>query len=492
MIHFVKHRDDRAQLAVECVALIVLGIVAVCLFAPLDAIAVTVSLAVAYVIPRIVYSSRSWRTITGQWVLCAVSVLMVSLAVLTIWTDTVALDLPLSHPNLNSDDGTYYRWAMNRYIGLSPNSHVTFPGFPMIMLVMFKLLGPSIVWPLAMNMMFTLLTIVVAAATTVRLLRGRVPQGATWLATVAICLMSVLMFFLSQGLRIQKEAMVYLSVTLVGYVLAGMNGTSSGSSHKLSRRDLALWTTGCVMMMLGRTTYLYFAILGLALLVLPHWRSHWRSVLVMGGIVAVAFTLGNMIARYSIEGHMQIVGGGYYMQTDFLKRDSTVQPYLDLVGRYFYFPIWHRVALLPFTCSVQYIIPFPWLYSSPEVLSIFPRLAWGWYAVGGVVLYYYLFLSWRRGITLGAWAWWPAVIYVAIAYVFAGTVSRYVLPVQPLVVPLAVYVLSILCQHKQRKSFMAWAFVYAIVLVATLVVCYHIQIDYLNNVEAYYRAVMRQ
>ncbi|MBR1803740.1 MAG: hypothetical protein IJ775_02390 [Muribaculaceae bacterium] len=491
MIHFAKHRDDRSLLVVECVALAVLGIVAACLFAPLDALAVTVSLAVAYAIPRLVYARRPWHTTAGQWLLCAVSLVMVALAVLTIWTTTVALDLPMTHPHLTSDDGTYYRWAMDRYIGLSPNSHVTFPGFPMLMLVMFKLLGPSVVWPLAMNVMFTLLTLIVTAATTVRLLHGRVPHSASWLATAAICAVSVLMFFLSQGLRIQKEAMVYLGITLVGYVLAGMN-VPGQSARWFHRRDLMLWTVGCLMMMLGRTTYLYFAILGLCLLGLRHWRTHWREALVMLAIVGVAFTLGNMIARYSIAGHMQIVGGGYYMQNDFLKSDSTVQPYLDLVGRYFYFPIWQRVALLPLTCSVQFIIPFPWLYSSPSILSIFPRLAWGWYAVGGVALYYYACLSWRRGIALGVWAWWPAIIYVIIAYVFAGTVSRYVLPVQPLVVPLVVYVLSLLLQHRCRKSFTTWAIVYVIVLVAALVVCYHIQIEYLNHVETYYRAIMRQ
>lgn len=468
-----------------------LAVVSGVLFAPVDALSVTIALATAYAVPQLVYRSRNWCTPTGKLVLSGVSLLMVALAVYSIWRSTVALDLPLSHPHLFSDAAAYYNWSLNRYIGISPQSQVAFPGFPFIMLVMFKLLGPSIVWPLAMNLMFTLLTIVVIAATTVRLLAARVPQSRQWLATAAICFMVTLMYFLSQGLRIQKEAMLYLAISLAGYVLAGMNGTD-GQVRWLSRKDWAIWAVACVMMMLGRTTYLYFAALGLGLVALAHWRSNWRNAVVMGAIVAVAFVVGNMFARYSIDGHMQIVGGGYYMQTGFLKRGTETQPYLDLVGRYFYYPIWHRLALLPLTCSVQFIIPFPWLYTTPTVLELFPRLAWGWYAVGGTALYYYFFMSWRRQLGLGAWGWWPAIMFVLIAYVFAGRVSRYILPVEPLTVSLAVYITALLRQGRLRKSFTTWAVCFVIVLAATLVVCHSIQIDYLNSVDEYYRAVMGQ
>lgn len=480
---------ERWQILGEVAALIVLSVVSLHLFSAGDAMSVTSSLAVAYAVPRVVYTSRRWSSHAGRLVLLALGLLMVALAVLTIWNITVNLGLPLSAPHLESDDSGYYRWALHYYNGSVPAPNIAFFGFPLLMLMTWKVLGVSVAWPLAMNVMLTLLTVVFTAALTRRLLHGKVECSDRWLATMGLCLASTLMYFVSQGLRVQKESMVYLAMMLVGYVLAGIK-RDDPSWKRAMWKDIALWTIGCVMLSLGRTTYLYFVMIGLAIMALAKHRYAARKVLVLALIVAAAFVAGNLMARYSVDGHMGIIKGGYVMQKQFMG-GGVQQPYIDLVGKYFYYPVWQRLLILPLACCVQFIIPFPWVYDNPTILSLLPRMAWGWYAVGGITLFYFFFMSWRRGMNMGAWAWWPASVFVIIAYVVAGTVSRYILPVEPLAVPIAVFVVAMLRQGRMRRQFMWWSVAYVVVLAVTLVLCYHIQLSYLENLDSYYKSLLQ-
>lgn len=480
---------ERWQIVIEVILLAVLAGISLSIFRAGDAIAVTSSLAVAYAVPRLLYTSRSWSTHTGRIVFAMLGLLMVGLAVLTIWNITVSHGLPLSHPYLSSDDKLYYLWARHYFDGSCPAPKTAFIGFPLLMLGLWKVLGMSVVWPLAMNVMFTLTTVVVAAAITVRLLRYRVTCSDRWLGTLGLCLTATLMFFVSQGLRIQKESMIYFSMALIGFVLAAMNQRKD-HEQRLTWHDIALWTLACVLISLGRTTYLYFVALGLAILGVTYWRSNLRKVAWLAVIVVVTFILGNILANYSVDGHLDIVKGGYFMQKQYLG-NKVQQPYLDLIGKYFYYPVWQRLLILPLACCVQFIIPFPWVYNDFSILNILPRIAWGWYAIGGIGLFYYFFMSWRRDMNLGAWAWWPAAIFVIIAYVIAGTVSRYILPVEPLLVPLAVYVIARLRDGIMRRTFKWWAIVYVVILIVTLIVCYHIQLSYLHNLDDYYKALLQ-
>ena len=481
---------SRWQLLVEVSALVVLVLVTARLFSPDDCARLTGALAVAYAVPRAAYTTRRWCTPTGRWVFTALGLVMVALAVLTVWNITVAAGRDMASPRLMSDDGGYFRWALHHYDGRCPEPRVAFPGFPMMMLWMWRLLGVSVVWPQAMNLMFTLLTVVVAAATTRRLLAGHTRHTDTWTGTVGLCMTAVLCYFLSQGLRIQKEAMVYLAIAFTGYVLAGVNNRHPGASRP-AWCDLLLWTAACLMLALARTTYLYFAVMGVVIVGVPRWRQSWRFLLACVVLLVPAFLLGNHFASYSVDGHVDIVKGGYHMQKAFMG-GAAQQPYLDLVGKYFMYPVWKRLTILPLACCVQFIIPFPWVYEPPTILNMLPRVAWGWYAVGGMVLFYFLMMFRRSGrpLGLGAWPWWLAAFYVVIAYVVAGSVSRYLLPVEPMAVPMAVLVLARLREGHWLKAFKWWSLAYVLTLTVTLVVCYHVQTAYLDALNQYYQSLM--
>ena len=103
-----------------------------------------------------------------------------------------------------------------------------------------------------------------------------------------------------------------------------------------------------------------------------------------------------------------------------------------------------------------------------------------WYFVGGACIFYYLYINvvHHKYSNLGMWAWWPLVTFFIIAYITGGSVSRYVLPLQPLFVVIALYVLLNVKQGTYRRSFTIWMIVYFIILLATvLVLCYHTQVE---------------
>lgn len=76
-----------------------------------------------------------------------------------------------------------------------------------------------------------------------------------------------------------------------------------------------------------------------------------------------------------------------------------------------------------------------------------------WYAVAGVSLYYLFVLAWKKK-NLGWWAMWSFVCAAAVAFTTSGTVSRYILPYEPLFVTIAVWVL-LQCDNKTNYSILS-------------------------------------
>jgi hypothetical protein len=85
-------------------------------------------------------------------------------------------------------------------------------------------------------------------------------------------------------------------------------------------------------------------------------------------------------------------------------------------------------------------------------------------------------MSWRRGDdNLGAWPWWGALSFAAIAWVMAGSVARYVTPIQPLFVPVALFVVCRLREGHWRRAFGTWAICLVLIIAVALLFCLEIQ-----------------
>lgn len=459
-------KNNAAVAAVAVVLMAVTACVAAGPFGLGQAMAITLAMAVACAVPLGVYGSRPWATRGGLWLLLAVCAVVAWCGIADVWSWTIGSGAPISHPKLYADDHHYYEWALRHYDGSGEPLEVMFPGFPLLMVGLWHLFGVSVVWPVAMNVSFTLLAMVAAAATAHRMLGSRVAVGGAMAAVVTIALSAVLTFFISQGIRIQKEAIVYLAIALTGYSLAGLRDC------RLTRRDAAIFALACVMLAFGRTTYLYFVALGVGMMAMTDLRRLWRPALLLGAVVLVLFVVGNHFAYYSIERHAMIVHGGDEMRAYYVA-DGAQRPYLNIIGNYFNYPVVKRVAMLPITMGVQFVIPLPWFQpgAGMSVDTLLPRMGYGWYAVGALAIFYFVAVSWRRRDCLGWWAWWLAASYAVIAYITAGSINRYILPFEPLMAVLATYVLCRAVEGRQRRALIWWCCGFALVLGAALCLC---------------------
>ena len=474
----------------EMLALALLAIFAIRVFDLSDAISIILSMTVAYLIPRFIYSRSRYWCHWGHWVLLIMAFLMAMYVVLSIKVCTVDIGETLEEPGLHSDSGSYYAWALSHYDGRCGEPKLPFKGLPLFMLWQWKVLGVSIAWPMALNYMFMLLTMVMTGKVACRLLCRKFEDfKPSTIATVAMLMVALLGFLVSQGLRIQKEAGCALGLLLVGYTLAGM-----ASGEKLTKRiyyrDIAVFVTGCLLLAMVRTNFVYFAVVGALMMLFSNHRANWKYGLVLTIVAAVITVAFSILFSYTFGQQYRTVDGGDAMALAF-KVGIVQQPYFNIIGDYYHYPEWKRVLLLPVTAGVQYVIPFPWLYdySNATILSLLPRFRIMWYFVGGACLHYFLYITilHPKSNNLGMWAWWPLALFMIIAYITGGSVSRYALPLQPLFVVIALFVLLNVKQGNYRRSFTIWMIIYTFVLLAILMLCYNAQSEYLQNLDEYYR-----
>lgn len=466
-------------LIAEVIAFAILAWVATGRFGMSDGLGVTAAYAVAYAVPRLLL----WRARGSSLGAC---VLLFVVAVFLMWLDVIRLTgwveadgFSLQMPNLLNDARFYYKWALYHYNGSAESSSTVFPGFPLMMLALWKVFGLSAVWPQAMNLMFTLMSVVLTGMTTRRLLTGHVAASSRTLVLGGMAMTSMLVYYLVISTSLLKEGPICLAMAMAGYALASMAAVDEERHH--AWRDLAVFVLACVLMGFVRTTYLYFIALGIVVMVIPHWRRDWMMALAMMATLLVALLVGDHYASYSFERHAEIIGGGWNMQRFYIKGESQIL-YRKVLDYYFLYSPWHRVLMLPLTMSVQFLIPLPWLYFERlYLLNIVSRLTWGWYLVGGTAMFYYVVMCWHRQGRVGLWPWWPALAFAVLAYVMAGSTARYVLPIEPLFVPVAMYVVCNLAEGRWRRQFKVWSVLFILLLALALTVCFMFQRGYIDR-----------
>ena len=455
---------------------VLFAVLAVCSsrhFGLADGARITAAYLVAYLVPRIILTRARGTSIACQVILLLLAALLIYIDYSRLKFFTFFDGYSLQEPNLLGDGRTYYKWALYQYDGRIEPFNVMFPGFPMMMVVLWKIFGLSVVWPQAMNLMFTMTTVVLTGMTTRRLLSHRVKAKSSSLLACGMLLACMLTYFLVMSTTMLKEGTISLSMALAGFTLSSLESCDEERHHL--RRDIFLFVLACVLLALVRTTYLYFIIIGVLLLALCHWRNQWRLLALMLCVIVLCVFLGNYFAYYSFERHVEIAGGGWNMQRFYVIGESQ-QFYHDLLNYYFLRPVWYKVLMLPLTMSVQFFIPLPWsYYDNPTFVNNVARLTYLWYFVGGTALFYYFVLSWRRNERLGVWTWWPALAFAALAYLMAGSVARYVVPILSLFVPVSVYVLCRVHEGHRRKAYLWWMVTLVIVIALVLLLCLEIQ-----------------
>ena len=467
----------------EVIAMGLVGTYSATHFSFADSMSIVLAFAVAYLVPRFIYSFSKNSCRWGQWMFLVVATAMAFYAVYSLMSYTPTPDYSLEAPFLTDDSEDYYCWALSHYDGRCPLPDVIYFGLPIIILGQWKLFGVSVVWPVALSFMCILLTMVMTGKIASRLLSHRFPStNPSNIVASAMFMVAMLGFFVAQGMRIQKECYCALGFALVGYAFAGMSFATLDKKEK--RRDMVLFLFGTLIVAFVRTNFVYFIFVGAVMMSFAGKRVHFRRGVLMA-IIALATTfLFNYIYSYTFEHQLILLDGGNAMADDF-ELGATQQPYRHIIGDYYFYPKWKRLLMLPITMGVQYIIPFPWVYdfNDTTILTLLPHMRMMWYLAGGICIFYYLYVivGYFKSFNLGMWAWWPLVIFMFLAFVTGGLVSRYFLPVQPLFIVVALYVILIIKEGNLRRPFCIWMVIYLFVLVATFIFCYGTHVDFLRN-----------
>jgi hypothetical protein len=457
----------------EAILLVTLVVLSALLVGGKGALQLTLSLAVAFAVPMLIYGRTRGAGNGGMWVLIAASLLMSVGIIINVWQYTVLAGTDVAHPVMkNADAFRYFNFAI--YLsGLPSDIHnVGYVGLSVLTMLLWKVLGISIVYPLAMNMMLTLIAIVLSGKITARLLAGKMDgQKAEFLAmlfTAAVC------YFLGCATILLKEPMIYVGVALVGYALAGF--AKSTTLKWLGWKDIAAFAGGCLLLASVRNTMLYFMAVGIIILTFTSIKLLWRQSAVLLAIAAVIFALGAQFAHFSPDEHVGVIKGDAASEDYLVSNEQSA--YSTRLGNYFSYSSVKRALLLPVTCTVQYVVPFPWNFGRDTVYGYseaYMHVGYPWYAIGGLILFFFIAVWWRKGSGgLNLWALWALACWAITAYLFAGSVSRYVLPFVPLLVPMAVDIVDELENKRRTAAFKYWVAIYVIILAAGLIVCHNI------------------
>ena len=466
---------SRLTYLIEAIAFIAITIVSIGIFGMADAATVMAGFTMAYLVPRTVYARLSHRTAAGILALAIAWTVMSVLGINYLAICTVKAGRPLSNPLLWNDAQRYFDYAVAIYHNQYDFTYVQpFPGLPLMTALLWKIFGVNIVYPLAMNMMLTLGTIVLTGVVTVSLLEHRTSKSARWLASVAMMCNALLFFFLSHGTQLLKEPLTYFGFVVVAMSLISLRNCPGWRLHW---RTLAVFALGITLVAATRTTYSIMALAGVALAAIS-LRRKWRTSLAMIGVGTFIYIAVSEFAHSISFMHY----GSYFdpQQSSLMSYQFIIGPQQEalsrIVGDYFTHSWWEKIMILPFSCAVQYVIPFPWLGPSPMGIGeIIPRICAPWYAIGALTIFYMMALSWRRHTNLKLYPLWVAFCYAVPAFVTAGSVSRYALPFQPLMIPMATYTIALLADGHYRKIFCKFAIAYIAVLLLTLAACHYLQ-----------------
>lgn len=422
------------------------------------------------------YRFGGFATRAGWWILLLGWVLVVTGIAVNIWFYTVAQGGTLAAPVLNDYD-TWRHWAEGYelagygYAGWGKDIH---HGYAYLVALGMRLFGCNVWVPSLMSGLWCLLSIVVISALTYELTSNKIT------ATIAMGIMVSLTYFMTLGTVLYKDDMMVL---LCGaYLLLCLKMIRGVNRHRRGVLIIAM----CLVVgltALVRTGVLLFFALATVLLgcsrsnaparlhhsaTLHIMQSYTFRAVVLAALLVVVYVL---VARVSVTGVPAEMldnpsdAGVYYSA-------SRTAAYDNLIGSdYGDMPIWQRLLWLPVSVVTQFLIPLPWNYHN--ALECYPAAATAHF---GFTWYYavalfcaFLVLYWRKSSP----QWrsliiWGIFIYLGIAFMTNGRISRYAMMAYPAIIPAAAYVLH---HDYRRKGLLIWLGIFSVLLAFTLCVC---------------------
>ena len=319
--------------------------------------------------------------------------------------------------------------------------------------------GHDVFTALMPGLLAALLSMVATGAIAWRLTRRRDVAFGAMLALSLMC------YFMVQSTVLIKDVPLALGMALAGLGLVRLDSGERGTATWLCM------ATAIAIMSVYRANTLNFLALGA--LIFAVRRRHALPFVAVAVIAICAraamtsaltwipATYDSGMSRMYIAASGGGGGGG----------DGMVD---SLLAAYPALPVWQRLLMLPATAAMQFLIPFPWDWASDRLFGPTVPLAhcqYTWYAAGALLLYWGAALARRSPAPMVRLGIWAGACYLITAYLFAGRISRYALPLLPLVMPMVAYTAIM---ARRRRSLWIWMGAFAAMMTVTLLICHKI------------------
>lgn len=456
---------------------VVVVLIALLLLPGAHVLSTFLSLVGVWIIVSGVYQAAPWRNREGWWTLLIAATVMSVGMIANVHYFTVHSGATTELPLLNNPDS--HRFYYDALLTMGYDQGVTVDiknhGYGFLISQLWHITGVTIVAPMVLNVLAMLLSILLCGGIAWRMLRGETTKSGRWIASCAMIMSASVCYFLNSGTLLLKEAFLILAFSLIGFSISSL--VKMPTSRRRCVKMILMFTLGVVILSFLRFNFLIMPIIGV--LILMRWqKKHLAMSVIMVSICVVAWVVTAHIC-YQSQSEMAVVSvklmKGAHLETSFFLDDPHHAAYNGLVEGYLDYPWWKKALLLPLSAAVQYLIPLPWGFGDDIQYGYtlaYAHITWPWYLVGGLIVYYFISASRRSPDILRRVTFWGALMWLVPAYMFAGTVSRYTLPLLPLLIPSAVYVVATWRQHTSMRR---WMWIYGILLALALIAGYFMQ-----------------
>ncbi len=313
---------------------------------------------------------------------------------------------------------------------------------------------------MAGSMLATLLSIIFTAITASRI---ATPEGKSpaVTATTAIILLGSIGLYLTTGCILVKDAFLCLASSALMYVFCCV------------KRPWVIFAVAVAVMIPASVIRHWFGAFVAVLAVIGMFRVPVRKVVSLAAVVVVAVGIQFYMLHIEVAPRLLHVDETADTFSIYEKDDFRAEVYQSAMGDYENLPVLHKVLRLPVSMAIQFLSPLPWGFTRHIGLGLsyfHNHFSIPWYCVLCLVLYFMFFCIPKNPVEVTKSLVMGGVALSATAYVSGGSVSRYVLPWLPFLIPAAASVIVTFAWR--RLSFRWFSAVYALLICAALIVVY--------------------
>lgn len=429
------------------------------LFPGAPAVPMLVGVTIIIFITRLVVSRLQWGSDRLFNIILVFFTIATAGVILNIHGFTSAEGTTAASPELiNPDQRRYFEDALNSLDpSLGTPAIAKHHGYGLLVSIIWRFTGISLVYPLLLNLLALVLTLL--ATGQIAFITAKVKKTETAIASVII--LGSICYFLNSATLLLRETLISLSIA--SFALGCLN-ISRGKSRILAITTIV---SGAGLMALLRPIWVIFLIIPALLLLNSNIkRAVTSTALVIAGTIL-------FLNIFPTEEYTSSLGS--ILKDNLTSSDGGARTiYWSIIGSdYFSLNPFHKILLLPVTLAVQVLTPFPWNFSRDMIYGLsqfYSHISYPWYAVAGTIIYGFTRirskeippLIKRCGISY-------LLLFAAVAYITAGSVSRYALPFLPLAAPFAA---NVILTFSKEKSFRTYAICYTALTATVLVTIY--------------------